>query len=159
MRLPGDATLIVMANLAESPSAAIAALLEAWRAAGLPVLFVEPSTRRPGSGLGLAVGPAETRLQAGEGLAARFEASLSARGVTTLVFCDARADGLGSFLLGQARALGYRSFIVTDAMSAEPAATAAAEASDPPIAVSCAEALAAAEIAGFNRRRQAQRRQ
>ena len=64
----------------------------------------------------------------------------------------------GPVLVGQARALGYRSFVVTDAMSAEPAETAAVDARDPPIAVSCAEALAAAEIAGFNRRRQAKRR-
>lgn len=159
MRLPGDATLIVMANLAERPSVAVAALLEAWRAAGLPVLFVEPATRRPGPGLdvAMAVGPAETRLQAGDGLAARFEASLSARGVTTLVFCGAHADGLGSALVGQAGTLGYRSFVVTDAIDAAPVVMAAADASDPPIAVSRAEALAAAEIAGFNRRRQAER--
>jgi nicotinamidase-related amidase len=153
MRLPGDATLIVMTGGAEVPAPVIAGLVEAWRTAGLPIIIITPAA--PSADAPTA--PGEIRLAAGRGLATRIEACLAALSVTTLVFCGNLPEKAGFALVHHAIGLGYRSFVIRDATTDEPGGGEAQALSDRPIAASANEALAAAALAGMNRRRKAAR--
>ena len=125
MRVPGDATLIIMAGEAvphedgERLVQHIDDLLRAWRVAGLPVIFVEPAAGRYWLGPQWPFGPrgGEITLRVNEaGICEGLDESLSQRGVTTLVFCGVMAGADETALVRQAASLGFRNFVVMDAI-------------------------------------------
>jgi Isochorismatase family len=135
MRLPGDATLLVIDD--RLPQAAgpndsdaekhRATLLDAWLSAALPAVC---TIRIAGDGEESAGAPEPTVLpgRAGARLISRLTASalgasgleteLTERGCTTLVVCGVATDGSVEATVRHAADLGYRIFVVEDACTA-----------------------------------------
>ena len=112
MRLPCDGALIVIdAEGGPEFPPAVAALLEAWRAEGLPrfVVRLEARARTP------ATDPASGPDAFADGA---LEAALDDIGATTLVLCGAPASALAASLR-HAAALGYRLFVVAEACATD----------------------------------------
>ena len=141
MRLPHDAALLVIDvqqaiddrrwGRRNNPNAegAIAALLAAWRAEGLPIVHIRHDSVEPGSPYrperpGAAF-KAETRPREGETVIAksahsafvgtRLEKALDALGATTLVVCGVLTHNSVEATVRHAADLGYRVFVVADA--------------------------------------------
>jgi len=141
MRLPIDATLILidLQKAIDDPrwgprnnpdaEAQIAALLAAWRAAGMPIVHVRHDSIDPASpyrpdGPGHAFKPAAEPL-AGEPIVAKhtgsafidgaLEAALDAVGATHLVLCGVLTNNSLESTARHAGDLGYRVFVVEDA--------------------------------------------
>ncbi len=140
-RLPGDTVLMIIdvQNAIDDPvwgprnnpgaEAAIAALLEAWRDAEMPIVHVrhdsiEPrSPYRPGQG-GNAFKP-ETMPREGETVVAKnvnsafvgtgLDEMLGERGVTMLVICGVLTHNSVEATVRHAGNLGYRVFVARDA--------------------------------------------
>ena len=134
MRLPADATLIVLgpreASGADSAAATIRALVEAWRKEELPTIDVRADEP-------LAGGP--------------LEAQLDDLGATTLVLCGEAAAVAAT--ARDAAGLGFRVFIVDEACWARGEASARSALSDAPGAVvDAATTLAASAVARARQR-------
>ena len=136
MRLPADATLIVLGAPDPGGDAAatanVAALIEAWRREDLPAV----DARTPGGGA----------FETG-----RLEERLDEIGATTLVLCG--EEGAVMRAARDAAALGFHAFICRDACSGaspSPAITGVGEAAG---IVETATALAAAAVAKARQRR------
>lgn len=141
MRLPSDAALILVdLQLAiddprwgprNNPQAeqAIAALLAAWRAEGLPIVHVrhdsvEPDSPyrpdRPGHAFKPEAAPAAGEAVVGKRGHSAFvdttlEETLDALGATTLVVCGVLTHNSVEATVRHAADLGYRVFVVADA--------------------------------------------
>ncbi|MGD0564086.1 MAG: cysteine hydrolase family protein [Roseiarcus sp.] len=141
MRLPRDAALLVVDvqkaiddpkwGPRNNPNAerAIAALLAAWRAEGLPIVHIRHDSTEPGSPC--APGSpghsfkAEARPLDGETIigksahsafvGTRLEEALDALGATTLVVCGVLTHNSLEATARHASDLGYRVFVVADA--------------------------------------------
>ena len=141
MRLPHDAALLVIDvqqaiddrrwGRRNNPNAegAIAALLAAWRAEGLPIVHIRHDSSEPGSPYrpdrpGHEFKP-EARPLEGETVigksarsafvGTRLEQALDALGATTLVVCGVLAQNSLESTVRHAGDLGYRVFVVADA--------------------------------------------
>jgi nicotinamidase-related amidase len=141
MRLPHDAALVIidMQQAIDDPKwgprnnpgaeRAIAALLSAWRAEGLPIIHIRHDSVAPDSPYrperpGHAFKP-ETRPLDGETVigksahsafvGTRLEKALDALGATTLVLCGVLTHNSLEASARHAADLGYRVFVVADA--------------------------------------------
>ena len=140
MRLPADATLIVVGDSGGAgrgdAAAKVAALKAAWRREELPALDI-------GAG-GFAGG--------------RLEASLDDLGATTLVLCG--EQGAVEAAARDAAALGFHAFLVRDACwraAGAPQDAFAPRPEDGGAVVDAAATLAAAALAKARQRREARR--
>jgi nicotinamidase-related amidase len=141
MRLPADATLIVIAvqDALDDPrwgprdnpdaEAKIAALIAAWRAEGLPLVHVRHDSNEPGSPYApgspgrrfkLCAAPLEGERVIGKSASSAFvgtglEALLDDIGATTLVLCGALTPHGLEATARHAGDLGYSAFVVGDA--------------------------------------------
>ncbi len=141
MRLPHDAALLVVDVQKaiddprwaprNNPNAerAIAALLAAWRAEGLPIVHIRHDSTEPGSpyapGSPGHAFKAEARPLEGETIigksahsafvGTRLEEALDALGATTLVVCGVLTHNSLEATARHAGDLGYRVFVVADA--------------------------------------------
>ena len=112
-----------------TPSGAIAALLAAWRAEGLPIVHIRHDSPEPGSpyapGSPGHAFKAEARPLDGETIigksahsafvGTRLEEALDALGATTLVVCGVLTHNSLEATARHAGDLGYRVFVVADA--------------------------------------------
>jgi Isochorismatase family len=175
MRLPGDATLIIVTptNRSEASGddartrdlqARIAALQLAWRTAGLPLVHVRQAAAIVASGEPAGAPVAEATLSmSGKDvfLSSGLEDLLTQRGATTIVLCGALGGEAQETPVQQACALGFRTFVVIDA--AEGASLGADEpfgatdARDDAIGVDTATALEAVARAAAWRQEKAKR--
>jgi Isochorismatase family len=175
MRLPGDATLIIVAPAHRSDSgvdavsmrerqARIAALETAWRTAGLPLVHIRQAAlaaRGPGA---VPSGEAEATLSMSETdvfLSTGLADLLTQRGATTVVLCGTLGDPVRETAVQQACALGFRTFVVIDAADGATLdhgeAVGAPDARDGAISVDTATALEAAARAAVWRQERAKR--
>jgi len=141
MRLPCDAALVVidMQEAIDDPrwgprnnpgaEAAIARLLAAWRAEGLPVFHVRHDSPNanspyrpgaPGHAFKLATRPLADEAVIGKSANSAFvgtglEAALDAIGATTLVLCGVLTNNSLEASARHGGDLGYRVFVVADA--------------------------------------------
>jgi hypothetical protein len=143
MRLPADATLIVIGKSAGEAAATpkIAALLAVWTREALPVIHRGGATATESSGSAFADGG--------------LEAALDHLGATTLVLCGAldRVQATAP----DAAALGFHVFVVGDACWPR-AGAAPAFADGAAVLVDTAAALAAAATAKARQRRELERK-
>jgi nicotinamidase-related amidase len=166
MRLPGDATLIVVADASAAIAdggdgklrdrqTRIAALQIAWRRAGLPVVHVEhsPGVLRAGADPAMSLDEEPRLTMVGQDvfLSTGLEELLTQRGATTVVLCGAFGDPEMETAVLQACKLGFRTFVVADAADSvgrglDPAAD--SDRRDRAIDVDTATALAAAARIG-----------
>jgi nicotinamidase-related amidase len=141
MRLPRDAALLVIDvqraiddprwGRRNNPDAerAIAALIAAWRAEGLPIVHIrhdsgEPNSPyrpdRPGHEFKPEARPLEGETVIGKSarsafVGTRLEQALDALGATTLVVCGVLTQNSVESTVRHAGDLGYRVFVVADA--------------------------------------------
>jgi nicotinamidase-related amidase len=119
MRLPADATLIVIDLMEIAPGAGpaganVTALVEAWRAEGLPLAHLRHPSGEPGAPAlhenEAMVWAAGSNAFADTGL----ESRLDDIGVTTLALCGWPVASVEAAAV-EALALGYHAFVVADA--------------------------------------------
>jgi len=163
MRLPGDATLIIVAQTNRSAARSgddaamadrqsrIAALLMAWETAGLPVIHIhhqQAAAIVPSGDQAEARATDAMLTRSGHDvfLSTGLEDLLTQRGATTIVLCGALGTAAPETAVQQACALGFRTFVVIDAAEGAPlgdAALGAPEARDGAIGVDTATAIEA----------------
>lgn len=116
MRLPCDGALIVIeAEGGGERPPAVTALLEAWRAEGLPRFVARREARARPPATDPATGDRRLAMAGPDAFAdGALEAALDDIGATTLVLCGAPSSALAASLRCAA-ALGYRLFVVADA--------------------------------------------
>jgi nicotinamidase-related amidase len=163
MRLPADATLIVIDLMEIAPGAGpaganVTALVEAWRAEGLPLAHLRHPSGEPGA----AALPESEAMVLAAGSNAFADTGLESRlddiGATTLALCGWPIASVEA-AAGEALALGYHAFVVADACGAAadilPALARLAEAGA--AIVDTAMTLSAASVAKARQRRDAER--
>jgi nicotinamidase-related amidase len=167
MRLPADATLIVLGaegSEAAEPAAVeanVTALLAAWRAEALPIVYVRRASGATQGAFGACAPlPGERVVERGAG--EPFDGSalgeaLDALGATTLVLCG---DAAAMPEVARAAAVfGCHAFVVADACwGGDLVEFAALLASEDAKVVDCAAALGAATLAKARQRRETARR-
>ena len=161
MRLPADATLIVIGTQFARESAAgaaanVARLIDAWRAEALPIVHVRAGSQTEFAGGGNPEPVIETA-SPGAFAASKLELLLEEIGATTLTLCgDA---GAVEATAREAADLGYQAFVVADAcLDLEGRAPSFARLRKPVATlVDASEALRAAAFAKARQRHQAQR--
>jgi nicotinamidase-related amidase len=163
MRLPADATLVVIDLIEIAPGAGpaganVTALVEVWRAEGLPLAHLRHASTGPGAPAlhenEAMVWAAGSNAFADTGL----ESRLDDIGATTLALCGWPIASVEAAAV-EALALGYHAFVVADACVAAadilPALARLAEAGA--AIVDTAMTLSAASVAKARQRRDAER--
>jgi hypothetical protein len=162
MRLPGDATLVVViahrreweTDEGERRLAHMRVLETAWERAGLPIIHLERTADGASGGVsgGSSADLGETLRMTGHDffLGSGLEDLLTRRGATTVVLCGFLGETGGETADRQACALGFRTFVVADAALGKAALPSAGR--DAAIEVDTITAQAAAEQAGAWRR-------
>jgi len=163
MRLPRDTTLVVMSEqLAIDPvpqdavEERVAAVLTAWRAAGLPIIHSQGKRAETNRANDVRMRPlSNERIVAKSNddafLDSDLEKVLTEDGVTTLVLCGRHVEMAGQATVRHACRLGFRTFVIADASSGNEAMAVRIdqidESGNRAVSVDATTAIAAARLA------------